>query len=368
ERQGVKPKDLPFFLRPLTAAPVVTSRAPVPRFDLVPATATQLHNQVGYGEKDATIAKAMLYTLMPAGSVLKVPDSLWNNPLWASLLLGDALRGGRVLIMAPSVKNAPAPGAGEMSLAEELLSSLLVARKALASEIAAAGGMLRVGIYDVAIPVDDIPARIDTALANRARTPWLQQLEPFSAAVVDSLRAVSAALKASGFPARRAAPPGAHDPGHPKLHMKAQFFASGAGWNDLLRDPAWGSLLARYFRDRAALVRSRDQYADFFRVTQPAESRATGGALFSQQAQAQKTDTAVYYLLQGSHNEDYRSALLDGEDLLLLAHFGAAVGIEDFVLLPSLCTWIDTPEQLHRYLPRKSTRERRIADWARIMY
>ncbi len=366
--QGVKPDHLPFWLRPAQDTVPVPARTRAPRFDLVPARALQVHNEIGYGAKRATVAKAVLYTLLPPGSVAKVPDSLWNDPLWASLLLGAALRGGRVLVMAPSVKNAPAPGAGEMSLAEEVLSRLLVARQALAPAIDAAGGLLRVGIYDVAIPVNDLPAQIDTALANRARTPWLQRLEPFSAAVVDSLRAVAAELRASGFPPPPAHPAALHDAGHPKLHMKAQFFASAEGWDNLFRDPAWGAALADYFRGRARLVREAPQYTEFYRLNALPESRAVGGGLFSEQARAQKPDRVVYYLLMGSHNEDYRSMLLDGEDLLLLSHFGAAVGIADFVLMPSLCTWVDTPDQLHRYLPRGRGMVRRIASWGRILF
>ncbi len=366
--QGVKPKQLPFWLRPAQDTVPIKARAPAPRFDMVPARVAQLHNEIGYGDKRVTVAKAMLYTLLPPGSVAKIPDSLWNNPLWAALLLGDALRGGRVLVMAPSVKNAPAPGAGEMALAEDVLARLLVARRALAPALDAAGGLLRVGIYDVAIPVTDIPAQIDTALANRARLPWLQRLEPFSPAVVDSLRAVSAELKASGFPPPAAKPRGMRDPEHPKLHMKAQFFASAQGWDNLFRDPAWGTVLADYFRGRARLVREAPQYTEFYRLQPLPESRAASGGLFSEQARAQKPDTSVYYLLMGSHNEDYRSALLDGEDVLLLAHYGAAVGIADFVLMPSLCTWVDSVDELHRYLPRKRPLVRRLASWARILF
>jgi len=366
--QGVKPQHLPFWLRPAQDTVPIAARAPAPRFDLVPARAMQLHNEIGYGPKRADIAKAMLYTLLPPGSVAKVPDSLWNNPLWASLLLGDALRGGRVLIMAPSVRNAPAAGAGEMSLAEEVLSRLLVAEHALAPAIAAAGGLLHVGIYDVAIPVDDLPAQIDSALANRARTPWLEKLEPFSPAVVDSLRAVAAELRASGFPPPAVAPADSREPRHPKLHMKAQFFASAEGWDNLFRDPAWGAVLADYFRGRARFAREEPEYGEFYRLKALPESRAAGGGLFSQQARLQKPERVIYYLAMGSQNEDYRSALLDGEDLLVLSHFGAAVGIEDFVLMPSLCTWVETPEELHRYLPRRSGLVRRIASWGRILF
>jgi len=39
--------------------------------------AMELHNLTGFGDKPINVAKATLYTLMPRGSVIKVPDSLW---------------------------------------------------------------------------------------------------------------------------------------------------------------------------------------------------------------------------------------------------------------------------------------------------
>ena len=39
----------------------------------------EIHNQVGFRFKAVTLFKATLYSLMPAGSILKVPDSLWAH-------------------------------------------------------------------------------------------------------------------------------------------------------------------------------------------------------------------------------------------------------------------------------------------------
>ena len=391
--QGVEPDELPLALRPAGLPVAAAARAPIPRFDLVPARVMQIHNEVGYGDKRITVAKAMLYSLLPPGTVAKIPDSLWNNPLWASLLLGQALRGGSVVIIAPSLKNAPAPGGPEMSLAETTLSRLLVANSVLAHTIARAGGMLHLGIYDVAIPVDDLPSRIDTALATRAKTPWLRQLDPFAPEVTDSLRAVAAELRASGFRSSAATTPlrgpggsgggiigsnAAQVDGHAKLHLKAQFFASGEGWENLFLEPGWGHILAEFFRGRARLIQSRANYAEFHRLKPEAvlaagardgqPGAATTGLTFKDQVQAGKPYPVVYYLLLGSHNEDYRSALLDGESMLVFSHFSAAVGIDDFVLLPGLCIWVDTPEQLHRYVPLPRPLVRRLARWTRILF
>jgi hypothetical protein len=361
--QGVEADRLPFFLR--TSRDTVPGHVTPPTFPEGAVTAMPLHNEVGYGFKQVTIAKAILYSLMPAGSVEKIPDSLWNNPLWASLLVGHALRGGRVLIMAPAVANAPSPDPRALTLAEAVLARLLVARRVLAPAIDSAGGLLRVGVYAVDFPVGDIPRRIETALANRARLPWLRQLEPFSQAVFDSLQAVAAALRAGGFHPPQAISAAEE---HPMLHIKAQFFASPEGWDNLFRQPGWGAVLATYFRASADLVQRRLQYLEFDRVPAASDKPASGGEYLQQKVTAERPERSIYFLTIGSHNEDYRSAMLDGETILVLSHFGAAVGIVDFVLLPSLCQWVDTREELDRYMPLKSGFAQKLAWATRILY
>ncbi|HEX9109553.1 MAG TPA: hypothetical protein VF832_20065, partial [Longimicrobiales bacterium] len=361
--QGVKPDRLPFFLG--TSHDTVPEHAPPPTFPEGAVTAMQLHNEVGYGDKRATVAKAMLYSLMPSGSVAKIPDSLWNNPLWASLLLGHALRGGRVLVVAPAPANAPSPDPRALALAEAVLARLLLARRVLAPAIDATGGLLRVGVYAVDYPVGDVPRRIETALANRARLPWLRQLEPFSQAVVDSLRAVAAGLRAAGFTAPK---PVSSAEEHPMLHIKAQFFASPDGWDNLFREPGWGAVMAAYFRASADLVQKRLQYLEFERHPAPRDERAAGGQYLQQQVNAQRPERSVYYLIVGSQNEDYRGAMLDGESILLLSHWGAAVGIVDFMLLPSLSEWVDTREELDRYMTRATGFKEKLAWATRILF
>ena len=72
--------------------------------------AMELHNLTGYQDKPINVARAILYSLMPPGSVIKVPDSLWGSALYAALLTGSAFRGARVLFVAPSLRSAPSSG------------------------------------------------------------------------------------------------------------------------------------------------------------------------------------------------------------------------------------------------------------------
>ena len=127
--QGFAEGEIPYPLRP--------HQRPANYAELVAAReaaginyrAMQIHNQTGYAPKDINVFKALLYDAMPEGSILIVPDSLWNSPFWASMLLGNALRGGRVYIVSPALANAPSAGFPQMSRAQELYSQLLVARQ-----------------------------------------------------------------------------------------------------------------------------------------------------------------------------------------------------------------------------------------------
>ena len=359
---GIDAADLPFWLKASHDTVPPSLRAPKPHFyDDGGVTAINIHNEVGYGAKPITVTKALVYSLMPPGSVIKIANPLILNPLWGSLLLGSVMRGGRVVLMAPSMKNTVFLKP-ENSLQEELLARLLVVRNRLAPAIDRAGGMLRVGIYNIDTPVDDISARIDTLLANRARTPWMRELEPFAPEVIDSLRAVAAQLRGSA-PSDTAS---THDA--PKLHIKEDFAASREAWENLFVQPGWGAALAAYYRAAAQAGRTAARFAEFDTIDVNTQLGTGASLLLRQEIASQQSERAIYYIISGSFNADYRSALLDGESMLVISHFGAAAGIGDFVLLPGLCTWVDTPDELHRYLPRRTGFAKTLSHALRILF
>jgi hypothetical protein len=74
------------------------------------ATLMDVHNETGFRSKPINAAKATLYSLMHPGSTIIVPDSLWNCPFWGGMLAGAALRGCKVLVIAPALENAPSSG------------------------------------------------------------------------------------------------------------------------------------------------------------------------------------------------------------------------------------------------------------------
>ena len=118
--QGFAEDEVPYPLRPLPRpanyGELVAARVAAG----IDYRAMQIHNQTGYAPKQINVYKALLYDAMPEGSILIVPDSLWNSPFWASMLLGNAVRGGRVYIISPALENAPSAGFPQMSRAQEL--------------------------------------------------------------------------------------------------------------------------------------------------------------------------------------------------------------------------------------------------------
>src|SRR5256885_9924367 len=109
--------------------------------------ALQVHNEVGFGSKKSSIARAMLYNLAQPGAVIIVPDQLWMSETWAGMLAGAAARGARVQIIAPALANAPIPDAPAMALAHEVLLRLLALRDSLTPAMRESGGGAPAGAF-----------------------------------------------------------------------------------------------------------------------------------------------------------------------------------------------------------------------------
>jgi len=94
-----------------------------------------VHNEVGFGRKQSSAVRAMLYSLAPPGSVIIVPDPLWLSEGWAAMLVGAAARGARVFVIAPAQANAPSPEATVMAREHDVMRRLLEIRDRLSAEM-----------------------------------------------------------------------------------------------------------------------------------------------------------------------------------------------------------------------------------------
>src|SRR5690606_33818480 len=102
----------------------------------------QMHNRTGWGVKDATFVNMLLYDLVPPGTVIYVPDSLWTSYQWMALLVDAALRGCHVYVVGPAIDNAPSDGFPQMSVLQELFTRLVVVQDVFGDRIRAGGGDL----------------------------------------------------------------------------------------------------------------------------------------------------------------------------------------------------------------------------------
>lgn len=340
ERNGLQPHEIPWFLRgsgdgfdASAALPAFAGRAEGARV-------MQVHNRTGWGRKDATFIQMLLWDLLPAGTVLYVPDSLWTSPEWMAQLVSAALRGCRVLLVAPALANAPSAGFPQMSETRELLVALLVVREVLGDAIREAGGDLQVGVYARRAAMDDLPARIEELEAAFEAHPFLHRIFPLHPEAWRTLERhrldprdaePRPPLLADDIAERR-----------PLLHQKTQFFASGDLLGALGQDPAVAGAIDAYVeRERLAGSAAWRGMPDPTGVLLPIAASLPPSL----------AEDAPAFLMVGSLNKNVRSMALDGEVMAVVSGPWALEGYVDFLFLSGAVAWLEAPEELDPYLP-----------------
>ncbi len=367
--QGFAENEVPYPLRPepkpANYAELVAAREAAG----IDYRAMQIHNQTGYAPKQINVFKALLYDAMPEGSILIVPDSLWNSPFWASMLLGNAVRGGRVYIISPALANAPSAGFPQMSRAQELYAQLVVVKQTMATEIARYGGSLNLGIYAVDKDVGDLRGRVALFYDKVMTNPFM--LDFFDVPEGDAKRRrdveqrferrraeILAGLEAAGF-----------EPGYvaadveerkPKLHLKAQLVLSREA-EEVLKKLDWPTLVDAFLSQSMKQVHDRSEYVS------AKEAWLANERLWDEQLDAiaakttpEERDRAIAYLSVGSHNMDYRGLMMDGEVLYVTAARGVLPGMLDLVVLLGLSDWVDDAHQLDALLPPYKEWQRKV--------
>jgi hypothetical protein len=317
------------------------------------ASAMQVHNVTGYGSKPASLIKAILYSAMPNGSHLYVPDALWISPYWGSMLLGAAMRGCTILMISPSLESAPSSGAPQMSLANELFTRFLIIQKEMSDEIASAGGLFKVGIYDAEHDVGDLGGKITKMHRVLTQDEELRRVFPFDSSVVRLVEQMPAKLARQGFEPTYLA--GAHIDRKPQLHLKAQFFASPLTINTVIPLRGWSTILEKYLAARVRQVAHGDSVvsAKELRAGLLGEVAALYGD-WHQIVPEESRGRAILYLTLGSHNQDYLSMVMDGEALMVVGRAWSLIGYLDFVSLAGQTTWLESQEELEALLPAQT--------------
>jgi len=320
-------------------------------------TAMQVYNATGYGMKWSNMLKGTLYNLMPRGTIMIIPDSLWNSFLWGGMMVGAALRGCWVFPISPALANAPSDGLPQMARANELFTRLLLVQNNLKDEIDEAGGMFRVGIYDAQYDVGDAFANIQHFNRGAAHSELYRKVFPFDQSVFDLIATFEDSLHAVGFEPVYLAED--VEDRKPKLHLKTQFFASHDAIYSLVTLKEWKPIIHEYMKARADQVRVRDNYvsAKSLRDAISEVSRPLTRSWYENSTPEQKEKT-FFFLTVGSHNMDYRGKFMDGEVSVIVAGEDALIAYLDFASIMAKTTWLESVEQLNELLPASEGRAR----------
>jgi hypothetical protein len=347
---GFKAEEIPVPFRPLPKPDNYQKMVSALEEEGWNATALQAHNFPGFGPKPANLVKAVLYNLMPKGSHMYIPDSLWNSPFWAGMLVGAALRGCKVLIIAPSFNNAPSAGTPQMSRANEIFTRFVVIQNDMREEIESAGGMFKVGVYNLDVDVFDIVGRAKTFVEGITNIDWYDEVFPFDSATIEEIKDLAEYLESQGFEPKYLAQD--QEKRKPKLHFKAQFFGSFQALSSLLEIDGWGQLIREDVLAKAKALTS-DTYIGVKDLrSQISEDRQTMVEEWYSSLTPEQHEKMIFYLTVGSHNQDYRSKIQDGEVTYVVSHLDSLIGYLDFLGLIGRTTWVETIEELEELMPR----------------
>ena len=352
-QQGFQEDEIPLPLRKQTTPWNYDEMVDALRERGWTASLMDLHNQTGFGPKQINLLKTSLYSLMPPGSTIIVPDAFWNTPFWGGMLAGAALRGCRVLAIVPSPENATFTDAFPLlSRSQELFSRLLMIQNELREELDAVGGMLKTGVYTREAHLGD-PKAVEEFRQGIRRSPFLKEIFPFDPdvyAVLDDFEEAAQELESAGFRPTYYAEDAVKR--KPKLHIKMNFFASGEV-QDLLSHPRWDDILRALLHYRMKFIaRDKKDYVDVKDI--PEELRKAFNHTFRtywESLSGEEQRQAMAYLTIGSQNHDYRGMIMDGEVACVVSSYHNLLALVDLFFLTGFTTWVEDLETLEEILP-----------------
>lgn len=359
---GVPERDIPYFLQ--------DARSLVPRDSVTTdyiGRVLQVHNAAGFGPKESSVARAMLYHLAPPGSVIIVPDPVWVSDTWAAMLAGAAARGCRVYVISPAAVNSPNPQPVVFALNHDVMWRLMQSADRLRDQLRRSGGELRVGLFSARAPVTDVAGRLGEVREGLARYPWIRDLFPFDQQTLATLDRAVQQTQGDGDDATRFARD--EEPRAPKLHQKTQLIARPGAIAALIRQPGWEDILAASMRTQS---RQTADFANQLRWTTPdvdsTATRRTDALIRGFESNLSEADrkSVSFYFSQGTQNHDPRGLMLDGKATVIVSGIHAAAGLVDLYYIMTRSTWVTSKAELDRLLPRPGGLMGRIARWIRF--
>jgi hypothetical protein len=326
------------------------------------AKVKQLHNQTGYRPKMVSVVNAVMYSLMPRGTLQIIPDSLWDSDFWLSLLLGNSLRGGWTSIQAPALENAPSAGFPQMSRTQELLARHVVIQEILGDEIKAAGGMFAASLYNPDVDVADFAGQLQAFQDRFQSDKELQELFPLDSSVhsmLDSMIQVLREQQVSYISTDAAVR-------KPKLHAKTNLFVSVELVRELLTRPEFTEIFKTYIQQRILQATEygqtailQEKAAAFLTITQ------NWFLNYTEELSPGELERIIFYFKVGTMNQNYRSKVFDGEAVVLLSGAYSIFGLMDMIFRIGLTTPLYDLETLEEHLPPYGGFKRGIGRWIR---
>ena len=141
----------------------------------------------------------------------------------------------------------------------------------------------------------------------------------------------------------------------PKLHLKNQLFISRQVVETLVPMPGWEAIVRAYLDARAEQTTRRKEQVDA-KDLRKALSEAAIPVVeeWWEGLSPEDREGVVFYLTSGSHNEDYRGKIMDGEVVFVVSGINAMIGYLDFVGIMGLTTWVRDVEELNELIPAHS--------------
>ena len=349
--QGFRPEQIPRVLQPAPEAPDYYQRIKELERRGWFARAAIALNETGYGAKHSSAAKATLYSLMPAGSTIIVSDPQWLSRFWGGMLLGAALRGCHVLVVGPGVLNTAFDGSPvQLSLQRDLFVRLLQAREILKGGLEVSHGWIQLGLFSVGLGTYNVAGGVRAVRDGLRRNPFLLEALPFDTTVVQLFMQADKVLKSLG-----ANLPDTVETYHPRFHLKTQFLGTPSAMKEVIGRPEYAAFFARRIRERlsdtvsAAGTDITLDHLSMFRS-------------FLDHRSPEERERQALYLTVGSHNQDQRSLLLDGEATCIVSGEASLLAAGDMLLLTTAgVVWLSDPEEVRRLLPAPSRSQQGLA-------
>jgi hypothetical protein len=237
-----------------------------------------------------------------------------------------------------------------MSRANEIFTRFVVIQNEMEEEIESVGGMFKVGIYNLDVDVFDIVGKARAFEEGFEKIVWYDKIFPFDSTTIAEVMDLVEYLESQGFEPSYLAQD--KEKRKPKLHYKVQFFGSFQALSSLFEIDGWGQLIREDVLARAKALTSGTyiEIKDLDSKIRDDRQEMVEKWYFS--LTPVQREKMIFYLTVGSHNQDYRSKIQDGEVTYVVSHLNSLIGYLDFIGLIGRTTWVESVEEMEELLPR----------------